>query len=73
MQDITVLNADTGRRGAQKENIFLALDASGQPLGFTSIYPFYDDDLEPEHPHNLYRAVGFYPIDETEIAVGRYV
>ena len=54
MQNLTVINADTDQRGAQKENVFIALDRNGQPLGSLFIYPFFDADLEPEHPHNLY-------------------
>jgi ribosomal protein S18 acetylase RimI-like enzyme len=49
-----VVNAETDKRGAQKENIFLALDGNGESLGALFIYPFFDEDIEPEHPHNLY-------------------
>jgi ribosomal protein S18 acetylase RimI-like enzyme len=54
MESLTVVNADTDQRGAQKENILIALGRNKQPLGSLFIYPFYDDDIEPEHPHNLY-------------------
>jgi ribosomal protein S18 acetylase RimI-like enzyme len=54
MASFTVVNADADKRGAQKENIFLALDKDRKPLGSLFIYPFFDEDIEPEHPHNLY-------------------
>jgi ribosomal protein S18 acetylase RimI-like enzyme len=54
MQGVVVVNADTDQRGTQKENIFLALDRHGERLGSALIYPFFDPDIEPEHPHNLY-------------------
>jgi GNAT superfamily N-acetyltransferase len=49
-----VVNADSDQRGARKENIFVALDRNGEPLGSLLIYPFFAYDTEPEHPHNLY-------------------
>lgn len=51
---LTVVHADADKRGAQKENIVIALDARGQPVGSLFIYPFFAHDTEPEHPHNLY-------------------
>jgi len=54
MESLIVVNADTDKRGAQKENIFIALDRNGESLGSCFIYPFFDEDIEPEHPHNLY-------------------
>jgi GNAT superfamily N-acetyltransferase len=54
VQGLTVVNAATDRRGAHKENIFIALDKEGRPLGSCFIYPFFDQDIEPEHPLNLY-------------------
>ncbi len=57
MTGLIVVNADTDQRGAQKENIFIALDSNGEALGSLFIYPFFDADVEPEHPHNLYLAL----------------
>jgi GNAT superfamily N-acetyltransferase len=54
MESPIVVNADTNQRGAQKENVFIALDRNGEVFGSLFIYPFFDDDIEPEHPHNLY-------------------
>jgi GNAT superfamily N-acetyltransferase len=54
MPGVVVINADTDQRGTRKENIFLALDTHGERLGSASIYPFFDPDIEPEHPRNLY-------------------
>ena len=53
MENSVVVNADTDSHGAKKENIFIALDGNGQYLGSLLIYPYFDHDLEPEHPHNL--------------------
>jgi GNAT superfamily N-acetyltransferase len=54
MEHLVVVNAETDRRGARKEDIFIALDGKGTPLGSLLIYPFFAYDTEPEHPHNLY-------------------
>lgn len=54
MGNLTVLNADNDMHGTKKENIFLALDENSELLGLLLIYPFFDYDIEPEHPHNLY-------------------
>ncbi len=54
MERLIVVNADSDQRGAQRENILIALDSDGEPVGSLFIYPFYDADIEPEHPHNLY-------------------
>ena len=54
METIFVVNADADMHGAKKENIFIALDRNGDVLGSLFIYPFFDYDIEPEHPHNLY-------------------
>jgi GNAT superfamily N-acetyltransferase len=54
MDNIIIINPDVDQHGAQKENIFVALDKDGTYLGSIYIYPFYAYDLEPEHPHNLY-------------------
>jgi GNAT superfamily N-acetyltransferase len=51
---VVVINPDTDQRAARREDIFLALDGDGAPLGSVFIYPFFDPDIEPEHPHNLY-------------------
>ena len=49
-----IVNADKDMRGAQRENVFLALDESGKLLGSLLIYPFFDQVIEREHPLNLY-------------------
>lgn len=54
MENLVVVNADTNKQGAQKENIFIALDGNGCFLGSLLIYAYFDYDIEPEHPHNLY-------------------
>jgi GNAT superfamily N-acetyltransferase len=54
MENLVVVNADTDRHGTQKENIFIARDGNGKYLGSLLIYPYFDYDLEPEHPHNIY-------------------
>jgi ribosomal protein S18 acetylase RimI-like enzyme len=53
VENFVVVNADTDGHGAKKENIFIALDGNGEYLGSLLIYPYFDYDLEPEHPHNL--------------------
>jgi len=53
MANPVVVNADTDKHGAQKENIFIALHENGEYLGSMLIYPYLDYDIEPEHPHNL--------------------
>jgi GNAT superfamily N-acetyltransferase len=54
MENLVIVNPDTDRHGAQKENVFIAVDANQEHVGSLLIYPFYDYDIEPEHPHNLY-------------------
>ena len=54
MENLVVFNADTDRHGAQKENIFIAQDGNGEYVGSLLIYPYFDYDIESEHPHNLY-------------------
>ncbi|MBN1250416.1 MAG: GNAT family N-acetyltransferase [Anaerolineae bacterium] len=54
IETINITNAETDAHGAKKENTFIALNQDGGYLGSLRIYPFYDEDIEPEHPHNLY-------------------
>jgi ribosomal protein S18 acetylase RimI-like enzyme len=54
METVNITNAETDAHGAKKENTFIALNQDGAYLGSLRIYPFYDEDIEPEHPHNLY-------------------
>jgi GNAT superfamily N-acetyltransferase len=54
MLAVAIVNADADQRGAQRENIFLAMDSHGELLGSAYLYPFLDPNIEPEHPHNLY-------------------
>ena len=54
MEGLVIVNADKDMRGAQRENVFLALDESGKLLGSLLIYPFFDQVIEREHPLNLY-------------------
>jgi len=54
MESLSIINADNDMHGAKKENIFLALDENNELLGLLLIYPFFDYDIEPKHPHNLY-------------------
>lgn len=54
MNPITIIHAESDMYGAKQENTFIALDSQGTFLGAMFLYPFYDPDLEPEHPHNIY-------------------
>ena len=54
MEHLVVASADTNMHGANKKNIFIARNQNGEKFGLALIYPFFDYDLEPEHPHNLY-------------------
>ncbi len=54
MDELNVVNPDTDSYGTQKENIFIAQNQEGEALGSLRIYPFFDEDIEPDHPHNLY-------------------
>lgn len=54
MENLIVVNPESDNFGTQKENIFIAQDESGGSLGSLRIYPYFDDDIEPDHPHNLF-------------------
>jgi ribosomal protein S18 acetylase RimI-like enzyme len=54
VEGLTVVRAETGERGAQVGNVLIARDVNGDRLGAAYLYPFYEADLEPEHPHNVY-------------------
>ncbi|NIV35140.1 MAG: hypothetical protein GWN58_38515, partial [Anaerolineae bacterium] len=54
MEDFVVVNAEVDMRGAQRENVFLALGRNEAPLGSALLYPFFDQVIEREHPLNLY-------------------
>lgn len=54
MENCTIVNPSADMHGARKENVFVALDENKKTLGLILIYPFFDHDIEPEHPHNLY-------------------
>jgi len=59
MDELIVVNPVFDSHGAQKENIFIAQDQDGEALGSVRIYPFFDEAVEPDHPHNLY--LHFHP------------
>jgi len=54
MHPLTVIHAESDTYGTKQENTFIALDSQGAFLGAMFLYPFFDPDLEPEHPHNIY-------------------
>ncbi len=53
MENIVVIHPNEDGYGTQKENIFIAQDQNEETLGVLLIYPYFDHDIEPEHPHNL--------------------
>lgn len=48
-----IVQPGAGSQGARKENIFFAQDSLGNTLGGMLLYPFYDEVIEAEHPHNI--------------------
>ena len=53
MANIIVKNPNKDGYGTQKENIFIAQNQHGETLGVLLVYSYFDQDIEPEHPHNL--------------------
>ncbi len=54
MDDLYITGTDVDMYGVKKENIFIARDKDDKRLGLALIYPYYDYDIEPLHPHNLF-------------------
>jgi len=54
MDDLYINGTDVDKYGAKKENIFIARDKDDKRLGLALIYPYYDFDIEPLHPHNIF-------------------
>ena len=69
MGNYTIINPSADMHGASKENIFIALDDDKETLGLILIYPFFDHDIEPEHPHNLYLHLHTEPQTEYKEAI----
>ena len=69
MENCTIVNPPADMHGARNENIFVALDENKKTLGLILIYPFFDHDIEPEHPHNLYLHLHIEPDTEQKEAV----
>ncbi len=58
-QSIRVWHPEDDHPLVPKENLLIAGGADGAALGSASLHPYFDPDLEPEHPHNI--SLLFHP------------